>query len=114
MRDDPRLSKRAAKAIGDTANEILISSVVGWEVSIKAALGKITPQDVVKDLEEIVASRTFEERAITLKDAIRSGMLAPHHRDPFDRMLAAQALESQIPILSADRVFDKYRIERIW
>jgi PIN domain nuclease of toxin-antitoxin system len=114
MQGDARLSKRAESILRDRSHEILISAAVGWEIAIKSALGKISPPEIVKELPEVLASNGFVELPIALQHTLEAGLLPLHHRDPFDRMLVAQAEALEIPILSADRLFDRYPVKRIW
>jgi PIN domain nuclease of toxin-antitoxin system len=114
LRDDPRLSKAAATILKDTQNEILVSAAVGWEMAIKVSLGKMDPASLVEELEVAIANESFIELPVSLAHAIRAGLLPPHHRDPFDRLLAAQAQLLNIRILSVDRLFDLYQVQRVW
>jgi len=114
LRDDPRLSKAAAQIIRDPGNEILLSAVVGWELAIKVGLGKIGPASLIGQLNEAASKEGFVELPIALAHGVRAGLLAAHHRDPFDRLLSAQAQILQVPILSADRLFDLYGVQRLW
>jgi PIN domain nuclease of toxin-antitoxin system len=114
MTSDSRLSKRAAAILRDRRSEILVSSAVGWELAIKVNLGKITPASLIESLEEAMLSETFTELPIALPHAIRAGLLPLHHRDPFDRLLVAQAQSLETPIISGDSLLDGYGVERLW
>jgi len=114
MTGDSRLSKRAAAIIGDPKSEVLVSAAVGWEMAIKVKLGKINPTSLIEGLEDAVSSETFTALPIALAHAIRAGLLPLHHRDPFDRLLVAQGQLLEIPIVSADRILDRYAVERVW
>lgn len=114
MEDADRLSRRAAKIIGDPENHILISAVVGWELAIKVSTGKMKPRSILDGLDRILEQESFSAVPITLDTAVRAGLLPPHHRDPFDRLLVAQAQSLDVPILSADAVLDLYHIKRLW
>jgi PIN domain nuclease of toxin-antitoxin system len=87
---------------------------VGWELAIKAGAGKIKPRALVEELMTVLRQEAFIDLPISLAESIRAGLLPPHHRDPFDRMLVAQAQSFGIPILSADHVLDLYDVTRIW
>jgi PIN domain nuclease of toxin-antitoxin system len=113
LRDDHRLSKSAAEILENLRNEILVSAAVGWELAIKVSLGKIVPASLVDELEDALA-KAFVELPIGLAHAVRASRLPLHHRDPFDRVLAAQAQMLNLPILSADRVLDHYGVQRMW
>jgi PIN domain nuclease of toxin-antitoxin system len=113
--DDPtKLSKTAKQFISNPANDLVISAVVPWELAIKTRLGKIDVQALLDIWENKLASEGFGELPIESADAIRAGLLPLHHRDPFDRMLVAQAHSTGYPIVSADRVFEAYGVRRIW
>ena len=114
MTSDSRLSNRAAAILRDRRSEILVSSAVGWELAIKVNLGKITPASLIESLEEAMLTETFTELPITLPHAIRAGLLPLHHRDPFDRLLVAQAQSLEIPIISGDSLLDGYGVQRLW
>lgn len=112
--DAHRLSTRASTILANRENVILISAAVGWELAIKVNLGKLKPSSILDGLDRILAQEAFSELPITLEMAIRAGLLPSHHRDPFDRMLVAQAELLNVPILSADAILDRYRIKRLW
>jgi len=114
MEDAVRLSKQAARTIGNRENHILISAVVGWELAIKVSTGKMKPRSILDGLDRVLEREPFLEVPITLDTAVQSGLLPLHHRDPFDRLLVAQAQSLNVPILSADAVFDMYNIKRLW
>ena len=114
LRDDQRLSRAAAQILADPSNEILVSAGVGWELAIKVGLGKIEPANLIAQMEEAISRETFVELPVALAHGVRAGLLPLHHRDPFDRLLAAQAEILDVPILSADRLFDRYGVRRLW
>jgi PIN domain nuclease of toxin-antitoxin system len=100
--DDPALSATARKALAEPANEVLVSSALVWEIAIKRSLGKLTVPD---SLLETISEQGFVFLAVTPWHAWRLASLPMHHRDPFDRLLTAQALVEGIPILTADPRF---------
>ena len=112
--DAARLSKRAESILNDTKNVIVVSAASAWELAIKANLGKIDALELLADLKRHLDEDGFVELAISIEHATRAGLLPPHHRDPFDRLLVAQAQELMVPILSGDRGLDRYDIRRIW
>ncbi len=112
--DNARLSRRAASVLKDSENEILVSAVVGWEIAIKVKLGKIAPAALVDRLQKEIRREGFFELPIAFDHAVQAGSLPLHHRDPFDRVLVAQALSLDEPILSADQILDRYGVRRIW
>jgi len=112
--DAARLSKRAKSILADAKNVVLVSAATAWELAIKANLGKIDALELVTELGRQIAEEGFVEFPISIEHAIRAGLLPLHHRDPFDRLLVAQAQEVAVPILSGDRLLDRYDIKRIW
>jgi PIN domain nuclease of toxin-antitoxin system len=112
---DRRLSAKARRAISDDSNEILVSAASAWEITTKARLGKLPGAlDVAADVAGSIASQGFSPLAITIVHAQRAGGLPGPHRDPFDRMLIAQAQLEDVPIVGDDEVFDTYGVGRIW
>ena len=112
--DPDKLSSKASKLLTSSGNSILVSAAVAWELAIKVNLCKIDALPLVTDLGTHVAEEGFTELPITITQAVRAGLLPRHHRDPFDRLLVAQAQDLNLPILSADRILDHYDIQRIW
>jgi len=109
-----KLSKRAASIITNSSNAVLVSAASAWELAIKVNLGKVDAISLVSDLSMHLAEEGFEELPIAIRHATRAGSLPLHHRDPFDRLLVAQALELDVPILGADKSLDRYDIRRLW
>lgn len=110
-----RLSDTARRAIEDAANDIVVSAVSAWEITTKHRIGKLPRAEAVaRDVAGAIASQGFEELAITVTDAERAGRLPGPHRDPFDRILIAQALGHDVAVVSLDRAFDRYGVNRIW
>jgi PIN domain nuclease of toxin-antitoxin system len=114
LEDANRLSRRAATILSNRDNSILISAAVGWELAIKVNSGKLKPSSILDGLDRILEQEAFSELPITLEAAVRAGLLPSHHRDPFDRMLVAQARFLNLPILSADAILDRYDVKRLW
>ena len=114
MVEPDRLSRRARVAIENPKNRVLISAAVAWELAIKVKAGKFSPASIVDRLSRMVEQAAFSELPISIEHAICAGSLALHHRDPFDRLLVAQALLLGIPVVSADTIIDKYGVERLW
>jgi len=113
--DSRSLSPRARKLIEDGGNEILVSAASGWEIATKVRLGKLpTGEELVSELDRYLAQLGCDTLPISLDHAVRAGGLPGEHRDPFDRMLIAQAQKENLKIISNDRVFDSYRVPRIW
>ena len=112
---DRPLPARARAALADPENECLISLVSAWELAIKAGLGKLRLALPVKRyVVEHAAANGFRMLDIRMAHIGRVETLAPHHGDPFDRLLIAQAIEEKLPIVSADPVFRKYGVKRVW
>ena len=114
LRADPRLSPAAAMAI-DAAEEVMVSAVSGYEICLKHRMGKLVEAAALTEaFEAEVARADCLPLPITLTHAIVAGKLDPSHRDPFDRLLIAQALVEQVPIVSNDKLFDRFGVERLW
>ncbi len=109
-----KLSRRASTIMGNSSNTILISAAVAWEMAIKVNLGKLDALALITSLEQQIRREGFADLPISLEQATLAGLLALHHRDPFDRLLVAQAQNMNIPILSADAALDLYGVERLW
>ena len=105
-----RLGKKAVAAIGAPNARILISAVVVWEVAIKRRLGKLDAPSLLERLEQA----GVDLLPITARHADRVGTLPMLHRDPFDRLLVAQAELDGLALVSADRELSDYGIEVIW
>lgn len=111
--DSPELSPHARKAI--TKNDCFVSMASFWEIAIKLSLGKLgLPASIERYLPEQMSLNGFETLEISFRQTVGTASLPWHHRDPFDRLLAAQALEEELSIVSRNAVFDRYGIKRIW
>jgi len=107
MEEDPTLDDRAREAIEDSASFIAISAAVAWEIAIKQASGRLrAPKDVGAGILE----EGFEPLAITIEHALHAGALPPHHHDPFDRMLVAQAQLEGLTIVTRDPNISLYSV----
>jgi PIN domain nuclease of toxin-antitoxin system len=99
----------------DPERRVLVSAASAWEITTKHRSGKLPgAADVAADVRGSIAGQGFEELAITLADAERAGRLPGPHRDPFDRMLIAQALARDLPLVSNETLFDGYGVTRLW
>ena len=105
---------RAMSLLTDGSNEILISLATPWELAIKTGLGRLNAASLLVDFESRESSAGFTLAGLTSTQVIRSGLFPRHHKDPFDRVLAAQALDLGVPLVSKDTVFDAYGVKRIW
>ncbi|WP_432512233.1 type II toxin-antitoxin system VapC family toxin [Kineococcus sp. SYSU DK001] len=107
LSDDERLPERMRAAVADGENEVFVSAASAWEMSVKAALGKLTVPD---GLREELQQQGFTELPVTVEDGLAAGALPRHHDDPFDRMLIAQAGRRGLRLLSVDRRFSDYDV----
>jgi PIN domain nuclease of toxin-antitoxin system len=113
--DAPDLSRRARAAIAAPGNECLVSAATAWELAIKVSLGRLEVSGgLERFLAEQLAVNRFRALPIEVAHAVRVARLPFHHRDPFDRLLAAQALEEGAALVSADKVLSRYGVRRIW
>jgi PIN domain nuclease of toxin-antitoxin system len=112
--NESKLSRRATSIIGNQNNTVLVSAAVAWELAIKVNLGKFDALSLTTELPRHSEEEGFEELPISMEHAVRAGLLPLHHRDPFDRLLVAQAQALNAPILSADTVLDQYDVKRLW
>ena len=102
---EPRMERRAR----------VVSAASAWEIATKFRIGKLLGCEVVAvDVAGHISGQGFEELAIGVADAERAERLPGPHRDPFDRMLAAQALAHEFPVVSVDPVFDRFGVIRVW
>jgi PIN domain nuclease of toxin-antitoxin system len=112
---DDRLSARARRLVEDGSNEMLVSVASLWEIAVKHSLGKL---DLAGSFEQVIPGQLEANGLAVLHLATshvaRVATLPFHHRDPFDRMLIAQALVEGLPIVGVDTAFDPYGTERIW
>jgi PIN domain nuclease of toxin-antitoxin system len=113
--DDPSLSSSARTLIARSSSTVFVSAASAWEISTKFGLGKLPSADeLVSDFAGYLARERFETMPILIEHAVRAGLLPGPHKDPFDRMLIAQAQAEGMPIISNDRAFDNYSIRRLW
>ena len=110
LSDDARLGARARSLIADPHNEIYVSAASAWEISIKKSLGKLDAPD---DLDAIVEEEGFGKLPISFFHGERAGALPPLHRDPFDRMLVAQAQAEGLDIVTGDDMLENYGVRTI-
>ena len=109
-----KISKRVISLMEDSENQILVSAAIAWELAIKAVIGKLDALSLTLDLPRLLAEDGFSELPIGITQATRAGLLPLHHRDPFDRLLVAQAQDLNVPVLSSDHLLDSYDVKRIW
>ena len=106
LSDDRKLATSGRQIIANPNNDVFVSSASVWEISIKTALGRLEIE--LDDLENAIARNGFRSLPIGFRHAITAGRLPAVHRDPFDRMLVAQASVEELRIVSHDRVFERY------
>ena len=111
LADDPGLSATAREALAEPANDVLVSTASVWEIAIKRALGKLSAPD---DLPAHIEAQGFGWLPVQAAHAWQVRDLPPHHRDPFDRLLVAQSLVEQLPVVSADARFSAYGVDVRW
>jgi PIN domain nuclease of toxin-antitoxin system len=107
----PQLGTGAQRAIGDPANEVLISIAAVWELIIKASMGRLT---LSAEIETMVLRQGFMVLPIGFEHLRRVEALAWVHKNPFDRMMIAQALADGLPVATADRRFAAYGVQVVW
>lgn len=115
LTDSRRLSEAVRQEIADEANDVLSSAASAWEITTKHRLGQLPGADLIAaDVAGAIATQGFGALAMTADDAARAGALPGPHRDPFDRMLIAQALKHHLVLVSNDSLFDRYGVHRFW
>ena len=113
--NSPRITDRAKALIKDGKNEVCLSVASVWEIAIKVSLGKLRLDETLDTLiERELDNNDLTWLSIEIPQLQKISGLPFYHRDPFDRLLAAQCLTLNIPILSADPAFDAYKVERLW
>ncbi len=109
------LSRQVAEIMADPLNEIFVSAATAWEIATKVRLGKLPGADSLeRDFLETMEDSGYTMLPIEAESALRAGRLIADHGDPFDRMIAAQALAADIPILSKDTKLDGFGVRRLW
>ena len=109
------LSEAARAAIGDPDNEVFVSAASAWEIATKYRLGRLPGAALVAaDIAGAVANQGFTELPISVRDGQTAGGLPAIHRDPFDRMLIAQAIAADLVIVSNEALFNAYAVARLW
>lgn len=115
LEGNPRLSRKARDAIGKATVPVYVSAASAWEIATKFRLGKLPGAAIlVNDIPDHVASQEFHALSISLVHARRAGALIGSHRDPFDRMLIAQALSENLALVTNEKLFDHYGVHRVW
>ena len=109
-----KLSKTAREMIEDAETVVLVSAASAWELAIKSRLGKFKSRELAEDLDEQILEEGFVALPISVEHALRAGRLDSPHKDPFDRMLIAQAQIEDVSVISRDPAFDNCAVRRVW
>ncbi|AGA32213.1 PilT protein domain protein [Thioalkalivibrio nitratireducens DSM 14787] len=113
--NDARLSAKAHEVIGDLENTVVVSAASAWEIATKHRLGKLEiGSEVLRRFDELITADGFIHLAVNYRQAIHAGAYTVDHRDPFDRILAAQAELEQVPLVTADPAMREFPIRCIW
>ncbi len=113
--DDEKVPRAAYRAILDPANDKFVSAASAWEIATKHRIGKLPHAEALAlDIPGAIASQGFEELPVTVADGARAGGLPGPLRDPFDRMVIAQALTRDLVVVSNEALFDRYGVRRLW
>ena len=112
---DPRLSSTAAATLGRAGSVIVVSAVSGHEIATKHRIGKlVVPLQLAENLDDVVAKNGWQSLPLSMAQAQLAGRLPGAHRDPFDRMLAAQALIEGVPLVTNDPAFVGFGVTVVW
>lgn len=115
MTNDTALPASTRKMIGDEENSIFLSAATAWEMTIKYKIGKLpVVAGFIADVPSAIEEQGFIELPISIAHGQMAGALDGHHKDPFDRMLIAQALADDLTLVSNDMQFDAYGVTRLW
>lgn len=113
--DDAALTNAARQVISETNNAVFVSAASAWEIATKVRIGKLpSAVHLASDFITYVEREGFQMLTISGDHAIRAGLLPGNHKDPFDRMLIAQAQAENLPLVSNEAVFDQYGVRRVW
>ena len=99
------------RALARPTTDAVVSAATAWEIEIKRALGKLSAPD---DLAEALAAGGYRPLPVSVDHAVTAGRLPPHHRDPFDRMLVAQAVAEGLTVVTGDQRFGRYDVPVLW
>ncbi len=114
-KDDPRLSKRVARTIADDANTVLVSAASAWEIATKHRIGKLPgAKSALHEFNELIVADGFSHLAVSYQHALKAGGFPIEHRDPFDRMLAAQSIIEGATLVTNDAAMRSFRVKCFW
>jgi PIN domain nuclease of toxin-antitoxin system len=109
------LSARVMELLSDTQTEVYVSAASAWEISIKERAGRlIVPHDLLEGFDATIRSQSFAELPITSRHAFEAGSFRSQHRDPFDRVLAAQARVERLVLVSCDEKKNEFDVDLLW
>lgn len=114
FQDDEKLLPNVSELLEDADNRLRLSIVSLWEIAIKLNIGKLDLTISLFDFQMLLERFSIATLPISFGDIEEYSRLALHHRDPFDRMLVAQAMTNSLTIVSADPAFDAYSTQRVW
>jgi PIN domain nuclease of toxin-antitoxin system len=101
--------------VSDQQNTVIVSAASAWEMATKVRLGRLpAASDITRNFAEYLTQYGFESLAVSAEHGIRAGLLTGPQGDPFDRMLIAQAQAEKLAIVSNEKIFDQYGVQRIW
>ena len=113
--EDHKLNVKAQEALSSSSSELYFSAVGSWEIAIKFAIGSLPlPRPPSEYIPKALSEGAVQRLDITHEHALWAGELPAHHRDPFDRLLIAQAMLEQMTLLTADRIFQKYNVDQFY
>ena len=113
--NDPRLTTRVLQFVRDPANSIFLSAASGWEIAIKAGIGKLhLSEDLDAFIDEQLTLNHIDILPVQMSHALFVRKLPAHHRDPFDRLLIAQSLTEGMPLVTVDPLIVRYPVQTIW
>lgn len=113
--DSPKLSLRARAIMADRSNTLLVSSASAWEIATKHRIGKLPEASVLlQDMPGWIDRAGFSALPVSMAHAVKAGQWQSPHRDPFDRMIAAQSAIEQLPILGMDQVMQSFGVVLVW
>jgi PIN domain nuclease of toxin-antitoxin system len=109
------LSSAAREVIADEGNVILVSAASAWEIATKVRAGRLPDAETLeRNYQDVMEDAGYTLLDIDTESALRAGRMVAEHRDPFDRMIAAQALGLDIPVVSPDSLLDQFGVRRVW